>query len=43
MEEQKVYSEVPSANLERIFGADEAEIATEFGDKPAEIAQDARV
>ncbi len=39
MEEKQVKGEVLPANLDGIFGTDEAEIAAQFGEKAAQIAE----
>ena len=39
MEEEEVEREVPATDLHRVFGADEAEVAAEFGDETAQITQ----
>ncbi len=38
MEKEEVEGEVLSADLERVFGTDEAEILAELGEEPAEVA-----
>jgi hypothetical protein len=39
VEEQEIKGKVPTTNLHRVFGANEAEISAEFGDEAAQIAQ----
>jgi hypothetical protein len=43
MEKEQVKSEVLSPYLERIFGADKAEVAPQLGDESAEIPHQTRV
>ena len=39
MEEQQVEREILTADLHRVFGADVAEVAPQFGQEPSEIQE----
>ena len=43
MEEKQIEREVLPADLNGKLGADEAEVAAQFGDEPAQIAQQGSV
>ena len=43
MEEQEIDGEVLFADLHRVLGTDEAEIATELGDESAEVTKECTV
>ena len=43
MEEDQIDREVLVANLHRVLGADEAEVATELREKAAQVAEESAV